>query len=627
MAISNLVRVKDNLQSMIDQGAPEADIDGYLKSEGYTPSSFRTALGKFQKQVDAVGYGVGSEMLSGLTFGFGDELRSRITGEPIEAVRAGQEAYRKANPVASTVANVVGSLPTAIIPGAGAANVLRGVGMAGKAARAVGTLATGAGYGAASGAGESTEGSRGQGATQGALFGAAVAPVGAIIGRGAQAVGQRRAGNLPPDLRAQAIALGGIKSSNLTPQQVIEQMVSGKTIAEVSKPLTDLAGAVVRRSPEAAARAAELTATRKVSRPQDLIDAVRGEVAGGEATTAAQIQKITEAQRKAATPFYQQAFNEAGPIQSQLIDDLMTLEPFQMAYKRAQSIAKLERNPIPDYQPGQPISLRAANYIKQGLDEVVYGAKRDPSSSIGKTQLGLIDQLRGDFVREVDSMAPESYRTARGIYAGAARDQEAADAGSQAWKNGPEYVANFLQNASESEANAFRAAASAEFQRLQSRLRNTTESFRLLDTPNNQAVVQQLSAVTGPSKVPFIVGQQRNQAEFANALTGGSQSTPRLAADALLAESESIPSQVVREGPIRTAINASMQKIADYAQTGGSKTVSNLSEILLNPDTALENLRKLGILEDQLRRQAGIRAGAYSSGAATTGGVFGGSQQ
>lgn len=572
-------------------------------------------------------YGAGSEALSGLTFGFGDEMRSRITGEPIESVRAGQQQYRQQNPASSVVANIVGSLPTMAIPGLGMANVARGIGIAGKAARGLGAVGTGAAYGAASGAGEAIEGQRGAGASTGAAIGAVMSPVGAVLGRGVQAVAQRRAANLPADLRAQSIALGGMKAADLSPQDVMQRLTQGQTIAEVAKPLTDLAGSVIRRSPEAAARMTELAAARKAERPQKLLEAVRGEVAGGEATTAAQLQKITEAQRKAATPFYQQAFDEAGPIQSPLIDDLMTLEPFQMAYKRAQAIAKLERNPIPDYQPGQPISLRAANYIKQGLDEVVYGAKRDPSSSIGKTQLGLIDQLRGDFVREVDSMAPESYRTARGIYAGAARDQEAAEAGAQAWKNGPEYVASFLQGASQSEANAFRAAASAELQRQQAKLGSNREAFRaLMDTPERQAIVQQLSTITGPSKVPFLARQQKQQAEFEQALMGGSQTAGRIANDALLAEAESLPVQMVKEGPIRGAVNAGIQKVTDYAKTGGSKTVSELQDILLNPDTALENLRKLGILDEQLRRQAGIRAGSYSAGSAGLGGLLGGSQ-
>lgn len=574
-------------------------------------------------------YGVGSELLSGLTFGFGDELRSKITGEPIEAVRAGQEAYRKANPVASTVASIAGSLPTAIIPGVGAANVLRGIGMAGKAARGLGTVATGAAYGGLSGAGEATEGNRGAGAGQGAAMGAVFAPVGAAIGRGVQAVGQRRASNLPADLQSQAILSGRLKATDMTPQQAQAKILEGQTIAELGRPLETLAGAVVRRSPEAAGRFADVVTARKAARPEQLLGAVRSEVAGGASPTMKQIEGITTRERAAAKPLYEQAFSEAGPIQSPLIDDLMTLEPFQMAYKRAQAIAKLERNPIPEYVQGSPISLRAANYIKQGLDEVVYGAKRDPSSSIGKTQLVLIDQLRGDFLREVDSMAPESYKAARQIYAGGARNQEAAEAGAASWKKGPEYVSEFLSNASDAEKSAFRAAANAELQSMASKLGSNREAFRaLMDSPSSQAIVQQLSSIEGPSAVPFLSRQQKQAADFENRMVGGSQTAERRAADELLAE-ETLPQQIANKGAANALYDTTLRKVVDYSQTGGNKTVGQLNEMLLNPDKSvnLEILRRLGLLDEQLQRQAGIRAGSYASGSALTGGLLGGSQQ
>lgn len=626
MAVSNLVRVRDNIQKMVDQGAPGEDIDGYLKTEGYTPDKFKTALGKYQQQVKSVDYGAGSEMLSGLTFGFADELRSRMTGEPIEAIRESQAGYRQESPGASTAANIAGSLPTLLIPGAGAANVLRGAGMAGKAARALGTVGTGAAYGGLTGAGEAVEGERGAGAARGAATGAIAAPVGAALGRGVQAVAQRRATNLPADLQAQAIAAGKLRAAGITPQEAQQRLAQGQTIAELAKPLETTAGAVVRRSPEAAARYAEIAATRKAARPEQLMQAVQKEVTGGEAPTLRQIEQMTTQQRAASKPYYDQAFAEAEPIQSPLIDDLMTLEPFQMAYKRAQAIAKLERNPIPEYQPGQPISLRAANYIKQGLDEVVYGAKRDPSSSIGKTQIGLIDQLRGDFVREVDTMAPESYRMARSIYAGGARNQEAADAGAQAWKQGPEYVSDFMSRASEAEKQAFRAAANAELQKVQAGLGSNREAFRaLMDTPKSQQVVQQLSQIEGPSAVPFLARQQKQQAEFDTRMTGGSQTAERRVADEMLGE-ESLPVQIARQGPMGALYNATIQKAVDVAQTGGNKTVQGLGDILLNPEHAanVETLRRLGLLEDQLKRQAGVRAGSYAAGAGLSGGLLGG---
>jgi hypothetical protein len=303
-----------------------------------------------------------------------------------------------------------------------------------------------------------------------------------------------------------------------------------------------------------------------------------------------------------------------------------------MAYKRAQSIAKLESKgkvSLPDFTPGQPLSLQQANYIKQGLDEVVYGAKRDPASSIGRQQLSLIDQLRGDFVREVDSQAPESYRMARGIYSSAARDKEAAELGADAIKQGPEFVADFMQSASESERQAFRAAANAELQRKAGDLGQNAEVFRrLLDTPNRQAVMQQLSQVEGPSSIPYFAQRQAQESDFATRMTGGAQTAPRQAADALLQDGESIPEQVMRQGVVSTGINRGLQAMTDLYRTGGSKTANELGSMILNPDAManMETLRRLGLLDEQLRRQAGIRAGSYTTGAAATGGLLGGSQ-
>lgn len=42
--MSDLDRISDNVRTMIGKGAPEADIDAYLKGEGYTPGSFKQAV-------------------------------------------------------------------------------------------------------------------------------------------------------------------------------------------------------------------------------------------------------------------------------------------------------------------------------------------------------------------------------------------------------------------------------------------------------------------------------------------------------------------------------------------------------------------------------------------------------
>lgn len=576
------------------------------------------------KPIKPAPYGAGSEMLSGLTFGFGDELRSQITGEPLEAIRAGQKAYRTESPVASTVANIAGSLPTMFIPGAGLATAARGIGMAGKAARAVGTVGTGAAYGGLSGAGEATDDKAG-GAASGAAFGAVLSPAGAAVGRGVQAIGQRRMTTLPADLQAQKILLGKLQAGGIDPAKAT--VPQGQTIAELSKPTESLAGSVIRRSPEAAQRAASLASQRKSQRGPALLQAVQGEVTQGVAPTSNQIEKATAAQRRLADPYYKQAYSEAAPIS--IPPSLLERPSVQRAMGVLNQMAK-ERG-MPEFQPGSQLTLEGADLLKRAMDDVIYNGKM-PTSGIGPQMLRDMQETRALYMQAVDSQAPESYRLARTIYSSGARNQEAADLGADAWKRGPEYVADFMQTASESEKQAFRAAANAKLNEMAGNIGGGREVFRsLMDKPNMQAVAQQLSQVQGPSAIPALVRRQKAEADFEQRLIGGSQTAERRAADEAL-DTESLPVQIAQQGLVGGLLSSAGQAIVDRARTGGNRVVNELDRLLLDPEMTanMETLRRLNLLQDQLRREAGIRAGSYGAGAAGTGaqagGLFGGSQ-
>ena len=42
--MSEFTRIKDNVQKMVDQGAPSYDIDGYLGTEGFNPNAIKLCL-------------------------------------------------------------------------------------------------------------------------------------------------------------------------------------------------------------------------------------------------------------------------------------------------------------------------------------------------------------------------------------------------------------------------------------------------------------------------------------------------------------------------------------------------------------------------------------------------------
>jgi hypothetical protein len=61
--MSDFARIRDNVQKMVDQGAPSYHIDGYLDTEGFSPKEFKTAVenyGTFMSAVKRGGKNVGS---------------------------------------------------------------------------------------------------------------------------------------------------------------------------------------------------------------------------------------------------------------------------------------------------------------------------------------------------------------------------------------------------------------------------------------------------------------------------------------------------------------------------------------------------------------------------------------
>jgi hypothetical protein len=124
----------------------------------------------------------------GLTFGFGDEIGGVFSGvknvlqgggfkegydSGVARERGDLEAERRRHPVASTIAELAGALPTAALPMGGAA---RGVGLLSKIGRgALGGAEAGAIYGA--GTADGDVGDRAAGAVEGAATGAAIGTV------------------------------------------------------------------------------------------------------------------------------------------------------------------------------------------------------------------------------------------------------------------------------------------------------------------------------------------------------------------------------------------------------------------------------------------------------------------
>lgn len=599
------------------------------------PQGGGTARLSIKSLPEAVPYGPGREAIQGLTFGFGDEIEAGIKAmlgrgtydENWRAINQSRDTYVEENPGEAMAANFAGSL---VMPGG---LVAKAAHKATSAIRAAGvTAAGGAATGAVTGAGsagpdESRLGGAGEGAVLGAVGAGLGAAAGRVTGAGINAVQRRRNAGVLPDDKAGAAYLARLKAGGKSLADVQQGLTDGDMLAEVSgRPVEGLAGAVVRRSPEAHGRAAGIIEERRGARAGDLLRQVQMEATGDSGSTMSQIRKLADEGKKRTSSRYEFAFRKARPIQSARIDQLMGLPPFQAAYARAQRIAQLDGKQIPDFQPGQAMELRTLDYVKKGLDDLIYGAKRDPQSSLGREELRLVDGLRRELVEQIDQHAPKDYRIARQTYAGEVRMVEAAEAGRDAWKKGPEYVADFLGNpaVSQSEKEAFRSGANAAFMDMSSKRRDSQELFRAMDSRHVQSVMQALAGdrLQGPSAVPAMVAKQKAQADFATRLTGGSATQARSAEDDLLGGSFAdvmATAQQVGDGRLVEAL----RRIYDVNLAGTDKTRGALSGLLFNTDLAqnqrsLERLRRLDemLLDRQALSRASTGAGA-GAGSAT----------
>jgi hypothetical protein len=186
--MADIAKVKRNIQRMIDQGAPESDIDAYVASEGTTPEELRagaasqgTDRGIFGKVDDAV-----RMFATGATFGFGDKLAAGVDSmlgqgdyaSNLEENRAMTEGANERLGYMGPVMEIGGS----ILPVAKAAQIgATATRLPGAIGKLGGMALDGTAFGALQAAGHDTD--LGIGAATGAAFGAAGQGVGSLLGK------------------------------------------------------------------------------------------------------------------------------------------------------------------------------------------------------------------------------------------------------------------------------------------------------------------------------------------------------------------------------------------------------------------------------------------------------------
>lgn len=255
MANAELSRIKGNIQKMIAQKAPEADIDSYLSGEGYSPEDVRDPI-RFevkaelnaQRKAGAVpgGDGLGRQFAQGRTFGLMDEglalglvpfeMVKRRTFNPVEAYNYTKarenilldEARDKGGALGVGMEVAGGFATGGELAKAGATFMPANPATASVGQNIAGMVKDGIAYGAATGFGENEGTERLTGAAAGgAIGGFAGGVVGAAV-PAAQAVGRNTLG-----------WVGAVRD----PQGYAERQVA-RALMESGKQADDVAAAV-----------------------------------------------------------------------------------------------------------------------------------------------------------------------------------------------------------------------------------------------------------------------------------------------------------------------------------------------------------------------------------------------
>ena len=453
--VAGLQNIKANVKSMIDQGRSDADIDGYLNSQGVTVKDL---------QLSPTLSGTGSALLAGAGRGASmdtaDEIGAAIRGiqakldggdyqtaynDALKLARDNEKFLQSQHPYATATGQVLGGLllaaATRKMPGMTPAATLGG--------RVAQSGLIGAGTGGAYGFGGGEGGfvNRVENAVPAAVFGGAVGTALPLVAAGASSlynISKNALGVTSPEERALPLIANAASRDNITPTEIAAAVNAGRakgvplTPADLGPNLTRLGRTVETIPGEGSATATEFLAERQAGQGNRLVTQVKNYIADPEEFYKS-IDDLDATRRAAAGPLYEAAYAKPAVEQwTPEIAALMKRPSMKAAYAKAAKIAAEEgRDPkelgLSFNEAGDPVFLAGADssgkipstqtmdYIKRGLDDVVeqYRDKTTgklvldtEGNAINKTRAAFVDMLRSgnpDYAKALDSWQGPSH--------------------------------------------------------------------------------------------------------------------------------------------------------------------------------------------------------------------------
>jgi len=656
---SNIDRVQENVRKMMEQNAPEADVVGYLKSEGFTPTKFQAAVASAKKVGGApVEAGFGRSLLQGLTFNTADEIEAAFRAGAISGpeyqnqlarVRAGIKQYEEQYPGRAFTGELVGGLvPTAAAliaaPFTGGATGPAAVAGATRTAAALPGLGTnilrGMGYGAASGAAAGAGGAEGGfanralGATigggAGLVFGGAAPAVTSAVGTGGRKALEATGLLQPVDAatKAQELIAKKLAQEGISPQELaMRQANIVKTLGARDETLADIGGESMRRLargsmaiPNAAQTdVRQMLTERSVGTGPRITRDITELTAIGERDINEVANEIIQRRALQAAPLYEQALS-FGQVNSFAIDNLL---------KKSKDIqnALSDARRLPQYidLPDNDMILldKAYKYVGDMANEARKSGKGSRASDLDNLRVSLLNAIS-----DKDTGVPV-YREAVKVFADESLLKDALEMGSKNFlKKTPSAISKELQKfPGDAEREMYRLGA---VQSLRDEIYGMRETANIADKfLNNREMRDRMKTIfnsTGEYEA-FVknLERERQMAVTRARIEGGSPTAP-IQQDIAELQGPS-PSEVIQAGTqmvrgdlIGGGMNM-MRQLAPRLQGIDENVAELISRSVLDPSFAQQQqfLTSLTPVMDELRRRA-MQQQVRAAGTSTTAG-------
>lgn len=662
MAYEKFEKVIRNVDKLLaNPDVTPAELNQYLNAEGFNATRFKKAAENYTKAKGTTStYGNIEAGIQGLTFGFGDEFEAVIKSlknkKPYEqnlaAVQFAKEQYEAEKPYQAMASEVIGSLPVAFAAGGAASNIASRFPQVASALEKIptslktvgGLIGAGAASGAITGAGTAEEGQRVQGAQKGAAMGAAIAPVAFAGLKGGTSVAStiaektglsdaaKKIVEATKDIpvvkditgkTAEFFGLGADSAQRKADTKIIQALqrdnmsltdirtamdtirkggYKPETILEFGGKNTKRLGETVASYPEARAIAETTAEERKAGSANRILTDFQNAFKVN-ADPMAITESLIKSRSEAASPLYKTAYEKGAVIQGESLDNFMKLPRFKDAYKTAKSLAEYDGITLPDLKDkGNIFDLQTADYIKRGLDDVLYVSKT-PQSGVGKTEIGKLKAKRSDFVKFVDDLAPAEYKQARQAFSGATDVIDAVEQGKGFFDVDARTLSSTYNKLTASEKDGFAIGA---YDAIRSKINQGADGIdvvrRTFGSPEKR---DQIRVLIGDDAFRTLEGQLVREKGIRSTdiqVLGGSQTQPRSVAQQEFEGATELVPQMTQKGIVR----GGMDYLLRSATGTGARTAQNIAPDLfsIDPSQQAQMLDRLGLLDQYLKDQA-----------------------